>query len=56
MLTKTRTYDTVIPPAFSERITAMAVYISIQNMISAVQRAELVQISPRLYCRTQIST
>ncbi len=32
----------------------MAVYTSIQNMITTMQRVELVQISPGLYCRTKI--
>jgi len=33
----------------------MAVYTSIRNMITAMQRVELAQVSPGLYCRTQIS-
>lgn len=33
----------------------MAVYTSMHNMITVMQRVELVQISPGLYCRIQIS-
>ena len=32
----------------------MAVHTSVHNMMIAVQRAEFVQISPCLHCRTQI--
>lgn len=33
----------------------MAVFTSMNNMITVMQHVELVQISPGLYCRTQIS-
>ena len=33
----------------------MAVFTSMNNMMTVMQHVELVQISPGLYCRTQIS-
>lgn len=33
----------------------MAVYTSMHNMNTAIQRVEFAQISPGLHCRTQIS-
>ena len=35
--------------------TAMAVHNSMFNMVMLQQRVEIAQISPGLYCRTQIS-
>ncbi len=33
----------------------MAVYMFINNMITVLQHVDTVQVSPGLYCRTQIS-
>lgn len=47
--------SSIINKIFLKGHTTMAVYTSMNNMITDTQHVELVQISPGLYCRTQIS-